>query len=178
MALVSTSRHFPPKQSGGKETWVAKYAQYAQKIPVSKDLKNVETKFALNNFELAKLADLATVDKFVGYFHKNVTLSSKLDPIRADITAAIKKAIQQVAKRPDGEAEIDTGDVDTKHFFVTLHLLRSAHAYSLDIDRTEISAIVSAAKQYCIKQCYYVSGPMLWHLSRRASKLTAELPWV
>jgi hypothetical protein len=160
MALVSASRHSPPKQSGGKKTWVEKYALYGPNIPVSlvkRVLQNVETKRRLNNFELAKLADLATVDKFVSRFHADAQCTSKLEPINRDIIASVRNSIKVIAKDPYGEAYIDDDDPDTRHFFVTLHLLRAAHAYGIAVDRAAASVIVSAAKRYCIEQCYFAS---------------------
>jgi len=161
MALTSASRHFPVMQSGGKKTWVDKYVQFAPNIPVALDgaahLINSETKLPLNNFELAKLSDLRAADDFVGRFHSKIRLRSKLPAIEGKISKSIKLAIKEIAKRGDGEAYIDRGDPDTKHFFVSLHLLRAAHSHAIELDCEDVAAIVAAAKQFCIKQCYYAS---------------------
>lgn len=158
LALVSASRHVPEKRSGRGEIWVDRYVgKYAAKIPVTAGpLTNSQTKKALNNFELAKLSDLFVVDTFVRRFYQ-ASFSSVLPGLKDQTISSIKGAISAAAKRKDGEACIDSDDESTKHFFVTLHLLRAAHAFELDIDRSETSALVAAAKQFCIKQCYYAT---------------------
>jgi hypothetical protein len=160
MARVSASRHFPAKKSGKKEIWIHGYRKYANNLPVSfaeEKLTNFGTSKDLNNFELAKLSDLLAVEKFIGRFHGTTESVSTLSKMEKEIKGALQVAIEDDGGNLEGEIYIDDKEPDTRHFFVTLHLLRAAHIYGIELDRGTLAKHVAAAKQYCIKQCYYSS---------------------
>ena len=101
----------------------------------------------------------------------NKSARSKFERILINRIGVVTKASQsddskdaQPDHNKDGEVFFDSGDDDSRHFFVTLHTLRalSISGYNLREDES-VQKIVENAKKFCIEQCFFCHRGLRHH---------------
>ncbi len=128
---------------------------------------------ALNNFDIAHLADFWFVAKYLTRFfpdHKCAVSSKPIEVIAEKLLFNFSEETGKPVKeqgthivRENGQIAFENvnGEWVGHHFFVTLHSLRALSIYDWEIelrDRTEdrSDARLDPVRQFCIEQCFYV----------------------
>jgi hypothetical protein len=123
----------------------------------------------LNNFELAHYADFAFARCFSGRFGGEVPKWPKGLQNVGCVEATLAKALIErlTVEHPDiahdGEIFFEAGKPGSRHFFVTLHILRALSILERcqpaqtirPPDEKLRRSIANSAKQLCIAQCFY-----------------------
>ena len=134
---------------------------------IEKNLTTADTQ-PLNNFEIAHITDFLFAHDYCERFYaSDCSVASwkkqflKSDRAPNNPTKHLKELLVDRLKDSEhisnGQVFFDKGQIDSRHFFVTLHILRAISILGLTVSvKGEIEKIVQKAKQYCIEQCFYV----------------------
>ena len=180
MALATVERQLPTTHHHRQRRWQDQWSDYIKSLQVRLHgphfqvtlLNGTNTKHeseCLNNFEVAHFADLEFVHQFCSRFDTNISASTyeKLT-VTADECADFQTTFEfldaKLHQCNADDVEIPFDDKSdfsrhsSRHYFVTLHILRAIHILS-DQKANGISypseAAISTARLFCIEQCFY-----------------------
>lgn len=122
-----------------------------------------------NNFEIAHLADFVFAKKFAERFPDDEGLRDTIQwPTGEDALAENGKKIatsldtllsttEELLAPSATEIPFDEGANPSRHYFVTLHILRALHILRPDHGppRSALTRIANDARRFCIEQCFY-----------------------
>lgn len=151
MSLVYASRCVESNQEQKYEN-IHKYLE-EKFLPAFTKEKSKES-----NFEIAHSADLIFTKEFSDQYKPGTssTGSTSTEPI-----SKIKLEIENCGKQKnvfvEGQMCFESADPDSKHFFVTLHFIRSLEIVKLKgiLKKTNPQQIAKNAERFCIQHCFY-----------------------
>lgn len=122
----------------------------------------------LNNFEIAHILDFDFAYNYCMRFNIECQNngSDSTPPIFAEnrkkLTKLLEDRLQEDDHIYDGQMFFNTGKKESRHFFVTLHMLRALSLLEEGKIKGQgisgkISDIVNSAKRFCIEQCFYIN---------------------
>lgn len=157
--------------------WVGWFKKYVSTTPLKIDTGKVHAsgeKDALNNFEVAHLADLETTAQYIQRFYPKEGQELRLLIPDGAESLSLKdcaaKHLQELllenaaALRGEDGAPLVGGvggnQASRHHYFVTLHGLRALAMINESVDRGRLQHLVTDAQTFCIKQCFYFQRPI------------------
>lgn len=123
-----------------------------------------------NVFEQAHLAEFVLANKFINRFSKEdsgpfkLVRGSDLREFQDTLIKALTGALRDSNNSESGETSRGVGEIyfdkdktDSRHFFVTLHVLRALSMLEPEtcIESSLLRKITNAAEALCIRQCFY-----------------------
>ena len=176
MALASVERQLLTRQEDECEQWEVQLAKYLENFQVKKNgsvftisepsaIEEEGNGGTLNNFEVAHLADFEFARRFCNRFG-NEPLNERLkepidfgekDPDYRKTIAFLTKKLRH-DKADSVEIPFDTKSESSRHYFVTLHILRAIKVFAYDNDDRILDVrneIAEKARVFCIEQCFY-----------------------
>ena len=176
MALASVERQFATTHQDDGEQWPERLSTYIESLEITvhdsefkvpePNASSKEIKYdSLNNFEVAHLADLEFARKFCTRFDTDVSESHFERPIipgekDTDYQNTLEFLTNKLLQCDSDSVEVpfDDSSDSSRHYFVTLHILRAIKIFPID-DTGNIrnigNNVAEKARLFCIEQCFY-----------------------
>ena len=163
--------------------WQPLFAQYRKSLPfqfddqkfvISKPRKGEPQNKQLNNFEIAHLSDFVFVELFEARYscrtlRVSASQQSNHHKLPSELGTQISEALggllcnsSDATTQAFTEVPFDADTVSSKHYFVTLHILRALELLSWDSNscRPFLIRVAEDARRFCVEQCFYCQRGM------------------